>query len=97
MLNTTSTDMSNSWQATNQAFQARVAETESTKSRLMSHLSRNMEEIYQQENHISQLQHAIQSLGPPLKVAQSRLALRASRPEIEACRDSPHHRSYTSL
>ena len=27
-----------------------------------------------------------------LQVAQSRLSMRATRPEIEACRDSPHNR-----
>ena len=32
-------------------------------------------------------------MGPPLKVAQTRLSLRTSRPEMEACRDPPHHRS----
>ena len=53
---------------------------------------RNMEEIYQQEQHIGHLQNTINSLGAPLKVAQSRLALRANRPELEACRDSPHHK-----
>ena len=34
----------------------------------MSHLSRNMDEIYQQEHHINQLQNAVANLGPPLKV-----------------------------
>ena len=49
-------------------FQNRVAETESSRKRLMSHLSRNMDEIYQQEHHINQLQNAVANLGPPLKV-----------------------------
>ena len=41
---------------------------------------------------MEQLAASIRSMGPPLKVAQTRLALRTSRPEIEACRDPPHHR-----
>ena len=32
------------------------------------------------------------NLSAPLKVAQTRLALRSNRPEMEACRDSPHYR-----
>ena len=41
---------------------------------------------------MDQLAASIRSMGPPLKVAQTRLALRTSRPEVEACRDPPHHR-----
>ena len=45
---------------------------------------------------MEQLAASIRSMGPPLKVAQTRLALRTSRPEIEACRDPPHHRYGTA-
>ena len=51
-----------------------------------------MQEIYDQEKHINHLQGAIMNMGPPLKVAQTRLSMRGGRPEIEACRDQPHHR-----
>ena len=59
---------------------------------LRSHLSRTTQEIFDQEKHMDQLAASIRSMGPPLKVAQTRLALRTSRPEVEACRDPPHHR-----
>ena len=63
---------------------------------LRSHLSRTTQEIFDQEKHMEQLAASIRSMGPPLKVAQTRLALRTSRPEIEACRDPPHHRYGTA-
>lgn len=92
MTNTNASSMHQRWNDTNQSFQHRVAETESAHTRLRSHLSRTMQEIYDQEKHIGQLQGAIRNMGPPLKVAQTRLSMRGSRPEIEACRDQPHHR-----
>ena len=51
-----------------------------------------MQEIFDQEKHMDQLSATIRNMGPPLKVAQTRLSLRTSRPEMEACRDRPHHR-----
>jgi len=92
MTNTNASSMHQRWNDTNQSFQHRVAETESAHTRLKSHLSRTMQEIYDQEKHINHLQGAIMSMGPPLKVAQTRLSMRGGRPEIEACRDQPHHR-----
>merc|ERR1719422_1194718 len=58
----------------------------------ISHLSRTMQEILDQEKHMNHLSSTIRNMGPPLKVAQTRLAMRTSRPEIELCRDNPHHR-----
>ena len=92
MTSTNASSMHQHWNDTNQSFQQRIKETESAHTRLRSHLSRTMQEIYDQEKHISQLQGAIRSMGPPLKVAQTRLSLRGTRPELEACRDQPHHR-----
>ena len=31
-------------------------------------------------------------MGPPLKVAHTRLEMRTHRPDVELCRDPPHHR-----
>ena len=61
-------EMQNRWSDTNKALQQRIVETDSAHSRLRSHLSRTMQEIYDQEKHVGQLQGAIRSLGPPLKV-----------------------------
>ena len=92
LTNTQASSMHQKWNDTNQAFQQRIAETESAQTRLKSHLSRTMQEIFDQEKHINHLQEAIRAKGAPLKVAQTRLSMRGSRPEIEACRDQPHHR-----
>ena len=80
------------WNNTNMSFQQRITESNDAHNKLQSHLSKTMQEIYDQEKHINHLQSAIRGMGPPLKVAQTRLALRTSRPEIEACRDPPHLR-----
>ena len=55
-------------------------------------MSKTMQEIYDQEKHIEALKQAIRNKGNPLKVAQTRLEARAHRPDVELCRDPPHHR-----
>ena len=45
-----------------------------------------------QETHIQQLKKGIRDKENPLKVAQSRLEARTHRPDVELCRDPPHHR-----
>ena len=45
-----------------------------------------------QEKHIQQLKKGIRDKENPLKVAQSRLEARTHRPDVELCRDPPHHR-----
>ena len=92
LLNTEHNSIQQNWTDTNRALQQRIAETISAHTNLKSHLSRTMQEIFDQEKHMDHLSASIRSMGPPLKVAQTRLALRTSRPEIEACRDAPHHR-----
>ena len=47
---------------------------------------------YNQEKHIESLKQAIRNKGNPLKVAQTRLEARSHRPDVELCRDPPHHR-----
>ena len=80
------------WNNTNMAFQQRVTETNDTHNKLQSHLSKTMQEIYDQEKHIESLKQAIRNKGAPLKVAQTRLEARSHRPDVELCRDPPHHR-----
>jgi len=85
-------DMWTSWNTSNTALQQRVTETTEAHNKLQSHLSKTMQEIYDQEKHIQQLKKGIRDKENPLKVAQSRLEARTHRPDVELCRDPPHHR-----
>merc|ERR1719431_1546001 len=85
-------EMWSHWNSTNMSFQQRIAETNDTHNKLQSHLSKTMQEIYDQEKHIEALRKALRDKGPPLKVAQTRLEARGHRPDVELCRDPPHHR-----
>lgn len=85
-------EMWSHWNNTNMSFQQRITETNDAHNKLQSHLSKTMQEIYDQEKHIQALQQALRDKGPPLKVAQTRLEARAHRPDVELCRDPPHHR-----
>ena len=42
---------------------------------------------------IESLKKALRDKENPLKVAQTRLEERTRRPNVELCRDNPHHRS----
>ena len=42
------------------------------------------------DDHIKLLKKALSDKQPPLKVAETRLAMRTHRPNIEACDDAPH-------
>ena len=85
-------EMWSHWNSTNMSFQQRVTETNDTANKLQSHLSKTMQELYDQEKHIEALKKALRDKGPPLKVAQTRLEARTHRPDVELCRDPPHHR-----
>merc|ERR1711976_827839 len=85
-------DMWSAWNNSNTALQQRVSETTEAHNKLQSHHSKTMQEIYDQEKHIQQLKKAIRDKEAPLKVAQSRLEARTHRPDMELCRDPPHHR-----
>ena len=52
----------------------------------------NFNPFFVQEKHIQHLKKAIRDKEAPLKVAQSRLEARTHRPDMELCRDPPHHR-----
>lgn len=85
-------EMWSHWNNTNMSFQQRITETTDAHNKLQSHLSKNMQEIYDQEKHVEGLKQAIRAKGPPLKVSQTRLEARTHRPDVELCRDPPHHR-----
>jgi len=85
-------EMWSHWNNTNMAFQQRITESNDAHNKLQSHLSKTMQEIYDQEKHIEALKQAIRDKGNPLKVAQTRLESRSHRPDVELCRDPPHHR-----
>lgn len=62
---------------------------------LQTHLvsfPQTLQEIYQTEILIDTLKKAICDKENPLKVAQTRLEERTRRPNVELCRDNPHHR-----
>jgi len=92
LITTCANEMWSHWNNTNMSFQQRITETNDTHNKLQSHLSKTMQEIYDQEKHIEALKQALRDKGPPLKVAQSRLEARTHRPDVELCRDPPHHR-----
>jgi len=85
-------DMWSHWNQSNRNFQQRITETTDTHNKLQSHLSKTMQEIYDQEKHMDGLRQSIRAKGNPLKVAQTRLEMRTHRPDVELCRDPPHHR-----
>lgn len=85
-------DMWSSWTTTNTSLQQRVSECTDAHNKLQSHLSKTMQEIYDQEKDISHLKKAIRDKEAPLKVAQTRLESRTHRPDVELCRDPPYHR-----
>ena len=84
--------MGSHWNNKNMSFQQRITESNDAHNKLQSHLSKTMQEIYDQEKHIEALKKALRDKGPPLKVAQTRLEARAHRPDVELCRDPPHLR-----
>lgn len=85
-------DMWSSWTNSNTSLQQRITESTDAHNKLQSHLSKTMQEIYDQEKHIQALKKAIRDKEAPLKVAQTRLEARTHRPDVELCRDPVHHR-----
>lgn len=55
-------------------------------------LIQTLQEIFQTEMLIESLKKALRDKDCPLKVAQTRLEERTRRPNVELCRDNPHHR-----
>ncbi|XP_006635248.2 tektin-3 [Lepisosteus oculatus] len=92
LLNTTSNEMWNQFNTVNVAFTNRMAETTDAKNNLQTHLAKTLQEIFQTEMLIETLKKSIRDKESPLKVAQTRLEERTRRPNVELCRDNPHHR-----
>ncbi|XP_062859617.1 tektin-3 [Trichomycterus rosablanca] len=92
LLDTTSNEMWNQFNTVNVAFTNRVSEIADTKNSLQAHLAKTIQEIHQTEILIDVLKKAIWDKENPLKVAQTRLEERTRRPNVELCRDNPHHR-----
>ena len=65
-------------------------ETKKARERLNSKLTENSEEMREMQAIISQLTSSLYSLDGPLRLASTRLAMRAGRHEVELCRDEAH-------
>jgi len=85
-------EMWSHWSNTNMSFQQRIQEQTDAHNKLQSHLSKTMQEIYDQEKHIEAIKKALRDKEAPLKVAQTRLEARTHRPDVELCRDPPYLR-----
>ena len=80
----------NVWDGTNTAINERMMETKRARMKLQSKLSQNSQEILELQNIISQLTSSLHSFDGPLRLASTRLAMRAGRHEVELCRDGAH-------
>ncbi|XP_055006369.1 tektin-3 isoform X2 [Boleophthalmus pectinirostris] len=92
LLNTTSNEMWSQFNNVNVSFTNRISETSDAKNSLQTHLAKTLQEIFQTEMLIESLKKALRDKECPLKVAQTRLEERTRRPNVELCRDNPHHR-----
>ncbi|XP_054608972.1 tektin-3 [Dunckerocampus dactyliophorus] len=92
LLNAASGEMWSQFNNVNVAFTSRVAETADARNSLQAHLAKTLQEIFQTEMLIESLKKALRDKERPLKVAQTRLEERTRRPNVELCRDNPHHR-----
>uniref|UniRef100_A0A673K167 Tektin n=1 Tax=Sinocyclocheilus rhinocerous TaxID=307959 RepID=A0A673K167_9TELE len=97
LLNATSNEMWDQFNSVNVSFTNRIAEMADTKNNLQTHLAKTLQEIFQTEMLIEALKKAIRDKENPLKVAQTRLEERSRRPNVELCRDNPHHRLVTEV
>ncbi|XP_029698412.1 tektin-3 [Takifugu rubripes] len=91
LMNATSGEMWNQFNCVNVAFSNRTSETADAKNSLQTHLAKTLQEIFQTEMLIESLKRAVREKESPLKVAQTRLEERTRRPNVELCRDNPHH------
>uniref|UniRef100_A0A1I8IVP9 Tektin n=1 Tax=Macrostomum lignano TaxID=282301 RepID=A0A1I8IVP9_9PLAT len=83
----TSRDMREQADIVEVAFQRRIEELIDAKAKLEDNLKKTCGEIAQQEKNIEDLRAAIKAKDDPLKVAQTRLYNRQSRPNVDLCRD----------
>lgn len=92
LMSTVSTTLTNEWNAVNTALADRVAEYTATRNGIQAHLSKVLQEVMDMEKNIALIKMCIEEKEAPLQVAQTRLATRTHRPNIEACRDPVQHR-----
>ncbi|KAM6898186.1 tektin-3 [Lycodopsis pacificus] len=92
LMSSTSNEMWNQFNNANVAFTNRISETADAKNSLHTHLAKTLQEIFQTDMLIESLKKALRDKECPLKVAQTRLEERTRRPNVELCRDNPHHR-----
>ncbi|XP_054698538.1 tektin-5 [Grus americana] len=96
-LECTSEEMWNHFISTNLAFNNRIAEVADAKNKLQAQLAKILQEIFQTEDTIMLLERSIKAKEYPLKVAQTCLAGRTKRPNIELCRDAPQFQLITEV
>ncbi|XP_077406421.1 tektin-3 [Vanacampus margaritifer] len=92
LLGVTSGEMWSQFNNVNVSFTSRVAQTADARNSLQAHLAKTLQEIFQTEMLIESLKKALRDKESPLKVAQTRMEERTRRPNVELCRDNPHHR-----
>ncbi|XP_063077845.1 tektin-3-like [Engraulis encrasicolus] len=90
MANTT-TNMWNQFYIVNRAFNNRIAETTEARNCLQYHMAKTLQEIFQTEHTIADLERTINNKKIPLQVAKNRLEERTKRPNMELCKDPPHN------
>ncbi|XP_061074095.1 tektin-1 [Conger conger] len=88
VLGQTAEDMRGQHRAAASALQLRVQETKDAKEQIEDRLHKIQAEIANQERSLESLAVSLQAKQGPLKVAQTRLALRSQRPNPELCLDS---------
>ena len=90
LLSSACLEMMTAWSICNRSFKERILETEETHSLLNVNLSATIQEIADLDEHINIIKQGLKEKRPPLKVAETRLAFRTHRPNVEACYDTPH-------
>merc|ERR1712002_1364293 len=83
----TSRDMRAQADTVDTNFNKRINEEEEAKYQLEDNLRKVLNEMREEERNIENLKQAIKDKENPMKVAQTRLQTRSSRPGVELCRD----------
>ncbi|CAG9857436.1 unnamed protein product [Phyllotreta striolata] len=92
LINSSSQEIWDAWNTTNNALARKAAETLECKSKDQYKLHQVQQEIFDLEKHIELLKKAIRDKSGPMKVAHTRLEARTHRKEIELCRDMAQDR-----
>ncbi|XP_070579663.1 tektin-4-like [Ptychodera flava] len=92
ILTDTSNDMREQCNTVDTAFAKRVEEVHNSLTQMQNHLKKTIDEIADMENNVKMLKQAIKDKEAPMKVAQTRLYHRTSRPNVELCRDPAQYR-----